>query len=197
MKILILICIAVGGYFVGKNHNKIKQIFGSVQSKKSNIDNQDNSTLTETPAPNIRQYDNSAKEELIKKCESFADIYEALYEVSIGASLKPNEVISDWNTRISYLDSCPNIQKFWYLLFADFEKQSPEQQKKSAHSFLVFIFSAGIKRDNRVQLIVDETTRNKYYTLKGDDFVNGMEMKIMLPCWHIGNKILVKGIITF
>jgi len=159
-----------------------------MRAKAQQQDGQGNASQVEHDAP--------AREELKQNPDSFSGIYEALFGVANGTSIRENEVISEWKTRMSYLNNCPNIQKHWLPLFENYESLSPGQQKKGISDFLSFIFSAGIKRDDRSQLIVDKKTQFQYYALNGEEFTAGGTMKIMLPCWTFDGTILEKGMLT-
>jgi hypothetical protein len=207
MNIIGIIGAAIVGYIVGKNHDKIRERInpsGKNETKETEetnvetiVEQADKPVLNKEDKPKPPNVDiNAAKEEIAKKADSFSGIYEAIFEVENATSLKPDEVITEWNTRIHYLNSCPNIQKLWFSLFENYESFPPEQLQKSANAFLKFIYSTGIERDNRTQLIVDEQTRYKYYTLNDEKFVNGETLKVMLPCWTIDDRILEKGILT-
>jgi len=141
------------------------------------------------------QYDSQkAKEEFVKV--SFEGIYESLYQVAKGTSASPVEVIDDWNTRIGYLNKCPNVQNFWRSLFSDYKNFPNKKLEEAADKFMDFIFETGIKRDKRNQVTVDERTSYEYYAINNKKFVIGETMNLTYACWKLGDKVLEKGALT-
>jgi hypothetical protein len=142
------------------------------------------------PSPPKPDFDmEQAKIEFVGK--SFEGIYESMYRISSGKSGSPIGVLDDWDGRIYYMDTCPNLQCFWRLLFENYESLSLPQLKERAEKFIEFVFSTGIKRYNEAQLKVDETTRYKYYA--DDELVIGTVMDVEYACWTFNNKVLEKG----
>lgn len=137
----------------------------------------------------------AAKDEFLRNADSFSQLYETLYQVVNGTSINPNDAINEWDTRINYLNNSPNVRQIWNSLFSDISNLNDDQLKEKTKSFLDFILSAGIKRDNNDSVIVDGSTIFKYYTLNGEALVTGEKMKIISPCWSANNKIIEKGIL--
>lgn len=203
MRIMNILGIAVAagaGYLAGMNHKKIRQFVNSFRKKETKEKDFEEEIITLPPPiipPKPPTYDTAvAQEEFRNKVEKFSGAYEAIYQVANGTSTTANEVLADWNTRIHYLNSCPNVQKLWSFLFTGYENLLTEQQAQNAKSFVDFLFSAGIERDNQSEIIIDNATRFKYYTLNNEEFVIEQKMKVMLPCWSIDDKVLEKGILT-
>ena len=193
-----IVIVAGVSYAAGRYHKKIGNFVRSFRNKGSQGNNSGGRFLDQT-APTVslepQTYDIAvAKEEFVKK--SFEGIYESMYRVAIGKSAKAMDVLTDWNTRMHYLNSCPNVQKFWHSLFGNYETFSPEKQKESAGAFLSFMYSTGIKREEKSQIKVDMTTRFKYYTEKDEEFTSGKMMNVKFACWTLGDKVLEKGILT-
>jgi hypothetical protein len=202
MNIIGIIGAAIVGYIVGKNHDKIRERInpsGKNETKETNVETiveqADKPVLYKEDKPKPPDVDiNAAKKEFVKK--SFEGIYEAIYRVAKGTASEANNVIKDWDTRIHYLDDSPNVRKFWLSLFENYKNFSPEQLQSNASAFCEFIYSTGIERDNRTQLIIDEKTQYKYYTWDDEEFIDGETMNVKFACWTINDRILEKGILT-
>lgn len=194
---LVRVVCVVGGGIVAVAVYKRYDIGRRIKKVLREVDRSDErtgkKTYTETP-PVSQPFDREkAKMEFVKK--SFEGIYESIYRVAQGTSINPDDVIADWDTRINYLDSCPNLRNFWRSLFANYESFTAEQLKETASNFIKFVFETGIKRDSGGQVTIDGTTRYKYYTANDEEFVIDETMKVKFACWSFGDKILEKGIL--
>jgi len=179
------IAVDAAGDFLDKA-KKAKKIFE--KPAKTGFEKWDDDDVT--PPFNIEK----AKEEFAEK--SFTDVYESIYRVSRGLSIRSNDILEDLDSRIHYLKGSPNIQAFWNSLFKGYENFTPEELKNNTFKFMEFVFAVGIKRDNSEQVTVDETTDDKYYNANDGDFVNGKKMKVDRAYWSLGDKILQKGVLT-
>jgi len=151
-------------------------------------------TPPESPPKQQYSFDAKAKDEFVKV--SFEGIYESLYQVAKGTSASPVEVIDDWNTRMNYLNSCPNVQNFWRLLFTGYKNFPGKKLEEAANTFMDFVFESGIKRDKRDLVTVDEKTPYEYRAIGNKKFVIGETMNVTYACWKFGDKVLEKGALT-
>lgn len=125
----------------------------------------------------------SAINQFIATQDKFYGIYEALYHAAYDPINGHDEYTADWDSRINSLDHCMDLKALW-----DSTKDNPS-------SFLEFLLSCGVQRDDKTEIIADSNARYYYVDFYGDDIKIGDRYLVAQPFWHNGETILGKGII--
>jgi hypothetical protein len=201
LNIFVLAVLAGAVIVTAVNYKKIKQKISS--GKKGNKPEKGAEGIkpeinySTVPELEISTDEEKAAKELNAELDSFTGLYESLHVVVNGSSDKLFEVVKEWDTRVRFMKNRPFLNKKWDSLFEGFSEMEPAEVKEKARLFLYFVFAAGIKRDGRHSITVNNETRFRYYTLNGEEFINGKNAEVAIPCWHFNNKVIEKGIIKY
>ena len=136
----------------------------------------------------------------------FAEMYEAMYSVSVGKNQKQTEVFAAWNDSVQ---ACPEDNGFKALFATKFggydgwgrkgkkqklkEKKANKIFRKKAKKLVKAFFKAGIIREHDVFITGDATTAEKYEIAGGGMVEDGITYEVLAPYWHIGETVLDKG----
>jgi hypothetical protein len=147
------------------------------------------------PSPDIEKKE-KAIEQFIRHAGAFCGLYEPIFMIYRGRLKSKTGVFADCNVRINNLDKAEELIELWNKNFSDFDTWDEQKCIQKAEELLNFLYKCGVARDDRKEIIIDNTTYKKYATEDGELIELGHKAKVWLACWSLNDHILEKGIIS-
>lgn len=153
----------------------------------------------------------SKKKTLIKglqtNIDSYSEMFEPVYSVSVGKNKKQEETFAAWNEAVK---AGPEEDGGYKALFAKLfggyaewgkgkkkvkVKKQNKLYKKNANKLVKLFFKANILRGSDVYETGNETTAEKYDFVGDGSIETDKTYEVLAPCWTYEDKIVDKGVI--
>jgi hypothetical protein len=127
--------------------------------------------------------------------EVFTGLYEPMHMVASGRLDGKLGAFDEWCLRSGNINDGTSYSEIFVSRFSDFRNWDDIEFIKNAQLILHGISKAGVIRDSFNEFRVDGNTCLRYGTLDGREINEGEVVHVLMPCWHIDDLILEKGIL--
>ena len=139
--------------------------------------------------------------------DSYAEMFEPVYSVSVGKNKKQEETFAAWNEAVAAgPDEDGGYKALFTKLFGDYAewgkgkkkvkvKKQNKLYKKKAGKLVKYFFKANILRGGDVYETGCETTAEKYDFVGDGSIVTDKVYDVLAPCWTYEDKVVDKGVI--
>lgn len=145
----------------------------------------------ETPKEGKKKPQNAVEElgkDFLRYADNFQGLYEPMHKASAGtfSHERMRNVLMEWDIRINNIGNIPiSLKSWWSTIWTGNDEISDDELQGRAQRVIQMIFSSGIVRDNRTELVVEADTERFYQ--HSDDLIwtEGQKLRVESPCWYI------------
>ena len=144
---------------------------------------------------------------LQKNIDSYSEMFEPVYSVSVGKNKKQEETFAAWNELVAAApEDDADYKALFVKYFGDYAewgkgkkkvkvKKQNKIYKKKAAELVKYFFKANILRGGDVYETGCETTAEKYDFVGDGSIVTDKVYDVLAPCWTYEEKVVDKGVI--
>lgn len=131
--------------------------------------------------------------------DNFQGLYEPMYKVSVGSisQERMKNILMEWDIRMGNISNAPiSLKSWWATMIAGYEDLPANELQKRATSIVQMIFTAGIVRDDRKDLVASQDTVMYYHNPEGIKWEKGQKLHVEAACWYmpcVPVRIIEKG----
>ena len=139
--------------------------------------------------------------------DSYSEMFEPVYSVSVGKNKKQEETFAAWNEAVAAgPEEDGGYKALFNKLFGDYAewgkgkkkvkvKKQNKIYKKKAAALVKYFFKANILRGGEVDETGNETTAEKFGFVGDGSIVTDKVYDVLAPCWTYEDKVVDKGVI--
>lgn len=128
------------------------------------------------------------------QAKAFSGLYEALYLAqNHSQEARCRDVLQEWRIRLVQMNGTPFAENILHKIS---KAEQDEHFVDCAAWLLKQLFHAGIVRDNRKIVSVEELDILRYGSLDGRTLQCGESVSVLLPCWYCGDLLLERGMVS-
>jgi hypothetical protein len=139
-----------------------------------------------------------AEKEFAGHAETFAGLYEPLFQAAAMNRRPRKGFLGDWLARTENLSGASNYTALWTNRLSSCMAWEPEEAAAQSRELLAFVTRAGVSR-SRDQIIAVNGLTYSRYEANGARIEEGRKARVIVPYWYItrgGEMVLLdKGII--
>ena len=144
---------------------------------------------------------------LQKNIDSYSELFEPVYSVSVGKNKKQEDAFAAWNEAVKAgPEEDGGYKALFNKLFGDYAawgkgkkkvkvKKQNKIYKKKAKKLVKLFFKADILRGGDVYETGCETTAEKYDFVGDGSILTDKVYDVLAPCWTYKDKVVDKGVI--
>ena len=137
----------------------------------------------------------SAWTEILKEhADVFTGIYAGVWRTAAGKNKKPGKTLKEWNARTRYQWENEEIEKLCErTIFSAIQSEKAEVCAKWAALLLEAASQAGIIREERDEIVLDETNIQAYAEWDDKEIYPDDRVSIIQPAWTQNGRVVEQG----